>query len=211
LIGDVLGAGQGWAKSVLLNKGLRQQFTDFFKRPNSFVLGVCNGCQFLSRLKSLIPGAEAWPSFQRNTSEQYEARFCMVEILDNPQAPSVFLHGMKGTTMPIALSHGEGRAYFDAASSQPNAAQALLDSNLVSVRYVNNYLEPTEVYPANPNGSPLGIAGLRSQDGRVLAMMPHPERCVMNPGSWVPPGAQEEWGDFGPWIRIFQSARRWVG
>lgn len=113
--------------------------------------------------------------------------------------------------MPIALSHGEGRAYFDGASSQSNAAQALFDGNQVSVRYVNNYLKPTETYPSNPNGSPLGIAGLRSADGRVLAMMPHPERCVMNPGSWVPPDAQDEWGDFGPWIRIFQSARRWVG
>lgn len=211
LIGDVLGAGQGWAKSVLLNKGLRQQFGDFFARPNTFSLGVCNGCQFLSRLKSLIPGTETWPRFQRNVSEQYEARFCMIEILDNSKAPSVFLHGMKGTTMPIALSHGEGRAEFDGASSQSNAGQALFDDNLVSVRYVNNHLKPTETYPANPNGSPLGIAGIRSKDGRVLAMMPHPERCVMNPGSWVPPGAQEEWGDFGPWIRIFQSARRWVG
>ena len=209
--GDVLGAGQGWATSVLLNNGLRQQFADFFARPNTFSLGVCNGCQFLSRLKSLIPGAEAWPSFQRNVSEQYEARFCMVEILDNSKSPSVFLHGMKGTTMPIALSHGEGRAHFDNASSQSNAAQALFDAKQVSVRYIDNYLKPTETYPANPNGSPLGIAGLSSRDGRVLAMMPHPERCVMNPGSWVPPGAQDQWGDFGPWIRVFRSARGWVG
>ena len=209
--GDVLGAGQGWAKSVLFNKSLRDQFADFFARPNTFTLGVCNGCQFLSRLKSLIPGAEAWPSFERNVSEQYEARFSMVETLDNPQSPSVFLHGMKGTTMPIVVSHGEGRAHFRHARSQSSSAQALFNANQVSIRYVDNYLKPTEAYPANPNGSPLGIAGVRSKDGRVLAMMPHPERCVMNPGSWVPPYAQEEWGDFGPWIRVFQSVRRWVG
>ena len=209
--GDVLGAGQGWAKSVLFNKGLRQQFADFFARPKTFSLGVCNGCQFLSRLKSLIPGTEAWPSFQRNTSEQYEARFSMVEILDDSKSPSVFLHGMKGTMMPIAVSHGEGRAHFKDAHSQEHGAQALLDADQVSIRFVDNYLKPTETYPANPNGSPLGIAGVKSKDGRVLAMMPHPERCVLNPGSWVPTGAQEEWGDFGPWIRVFQSARRWIG
>jgi len=209
--GDVLGAGQGWAKSVLLHRDLRQQFADFFARKDTFALGVCNGCQFLTRLKSLIPGAEAWPSFQRNVSEQYEARFCMVEILDDPKTPSVFLHGMKGTTMPIALSHGEGRAHFENVTSQRSAAGNLLASNLVPVRYVDNYLKPTEAYPANPNGSPLGIAGLSTKDsGRVLAMMPHPERCVLNPGSWVPPEA-DTWGDLGPWGRIFQSARRWVG
>lgn len=209
--GDVLGAGQGWAKSVLLHPNLRQQFTDFFARKNTFALGVCNGCQFLTRLKSLIPGADGWPSFQRNISEQYEARFCMVELLDDTTSPSVFLHGMAGTTMPIALSHGEGRAHFDGSSSQVSAAQSFLATNRVPVRYCDNYLKPTEAYPANPNGSPLGIAGVRSSDGRVLAMMPHPERCVLNPGSWVPPGKLEEWGDFGPWIRVFQSARRWVG
>lgn len=209
--GDVLGAGQGWAKSVLLHQKLRQQFAEFFARKDTFALGVCNGCQFLTRLKSLIPGAESWPSFQRNTSEQYEARFCMVEVLDTkPHSPSIFLHGMGGTTMPIALSHGEGRAQFDGASSQAEAAKALLTDHLVSVRYVDNYLAATETYPANPNGSPLGIAGIRSADGRVLAMMPHPERCVLNPGSWLPPQA-DAWGDFGPWFRIFQSARRWVG
>lgn len=112
--------------------------------------------------------------------------------------------------MPIALSHSEGRAHFSTTESQSAAAASLFAQHLVPIRYVDNYLVPTERYPANPNGSPLGIAGLRSVDGRVLAMMPHPERCVLNPGSWVPPGA-EKWGDFGPWVRVFQSARRWVG
>ena len=165
--GDVLGAGRGWAMSVLLHKQLRQQFVDFFARKNTFTLGVCNGCQFLTRLKSLIPGAESWPSFERNTSEQYEARFCMVEILDpKPQSASVFLHDMSGTKMPIALSHGEGRAYF--AGDQQAGARALMSENLVAVRYVDNLGRPTEQYPANPNGSPLGIAGLRSADGRQV-------------------------------------------
>ena len=209
--GDVLGAGSGWAKSVMLHKNLRQQFMDFFARKNTFSLGVCNGCQFLTRLKSIIPGADGWPSFQRNTSEQYEARFSMVEVLEpSTSAPCVFLHGMKGTTMPIAVSHGEGRAHFDGSQSQPQAAQDLLESGHIAFRYVDNHLQPTEAYPANPNGSPTGLAGLRSTDGRVLAMMPHPERCVINPGSWTPPSAAS-WGDYGPWFRIFQSARRWVG
>ena len=209
--GDVLGAGQGWAKSILLRKDLRRQFEEFFSRKDTFSLGVCNGCQLLTRLKSLIPGAEQWPNFQRNTSEQYEARFCMVEVLDDVDKPSAFFHDMKGTTMPIAVSHGEGRAYFQDAGSQTAAAEALLNSNLVSVRYVDNHLQPTESYPANPNGSPGGIAGLRSGDGRVLAMMPHPERCVLHPGSWVSPKVQEEWDEYGPWMRVFQNARRWVG
>lgn len=209
--GDVLGAGQGWAKSVLLRKDIREEFANYFARKDTFTLGVCNGCQFLTRLKALIPGAEAWPSFQRNVSEQYEARFCMVEILDDSKVPSVFLHGMAGTTMPIALSHGEGRAHFDGAANQSAAAESLLAAKQVSMRYVDNYLHPTVSYPANPNGSPAGVAGVRSEDGRVLAMMNHPERCVLNPGSWVPPGAEDGWGNYGPWVRVFQSARRWVG
>ena len=176
--GDVLGAGQGWAKSVLLRKDIREQFANFFAKKDTFTLGVCNGCQFLSRLKVLIPGAEAWPTFQRNVSEQYEARFCMVEIQDDATKPSVFLHGMAGTTMPIALSHAEGRAHFAGAVDQSVAAEALLAAKQAPIRYVDNYLQPTVSYPANPNGSPAGIAGLRSTDGRVLAMMPHPERCV---------------------------------
>ena len=209
--GDVLGAGQGWAKSVLLHPSVRVEFRDFFARKNTFTLGVCNGCQFLSRLKELIPGAQDWPTFTRNISEQYEARVCMVQILDSPTAPSVFFHGMKNSSLPIATAHGEGRAFFD-SSSQSDAAKKLLSKDLVSLRYVDNHMEPTERYPANPNGSPLGITGVRTPDGRVLALMPHPERTVLaGVGSWIPRGNHDQWGELGPWARIFQSARRWVG
>lgn len=207
--GDVLGAGQGWSKSVLLHPPTRAEFSDFFSRKDTFTLGVCNGCQFLSRLKYLIPGAEDWPTFARNTSEQYEARVCMVEILDNtPSTPSVFFHGMAGSTLPIATAHGEGRASF----ATENGAEHLKKRNLVSMRYVDNHLNPNPAYPSNPNGSPLGIAGVRTPDGRMLALMPHPERTVLSGiGSWIPKGKSEEWGEVGPWGRIFQSARRWVG
>lgn len=186
-------------------------FKDFFERKNTFTLGVCNGCQMLSQLKELIPGAEEWPTFVRNVSEQYEARVCMVQIQDTPASPSVFLHGMAGSSLPVATAHGEGRAFFG-GQDQNTAAQDLLDRDLVSGQYTSNDLKPTETYPANPNGSPLGIAGVRTPDGRVLALMPHPERTVMGGvGSWIPKGKSEEWGEVGPWGRIFQSARRWVG
>ena len=209
--GDVLGAGQGWAKSVLLHVETRKMFKEFFERKDTFTLGVCNGCQFLSRLKELIPGAESWPTFARNVSEQYEARVCMVQIQDTPASPSVFLHGMAGSSLPVATAHGEGRAFF-ASQDQNSAAQKLLDRGLGSLRYTSNDLKPTETYPANPNGSPLGIAGVRTPDGRVLALMPHPERTVLGGvGSWILKEIREEWGDVGPWGRIFQSARRWVG
>lgn len=208
-LGDVLGAGQGWAKSVLLHASTRKQFKDFFERKDTFTLGVCNGCQFLSRLKELIPGSDLWPTFARNVSEQYEARVCMVSITDSPSHPSVFLHGMAGSSLPIAVAHGEGRASF---ASNENSADMLLEKGLVLLRYTDNNLMPTESYPANPNGSPLGIAGVRTPDGRVLALMPHPERTVMaGVGSWIPKDKIVEWGDLGPWARIFQSARRWVG
>ena len=207
--GDVLGAGQGWAKSVLFHPGVRKEFKDFFERKDTFTLGVCNGCQFLSRLKELIPGAESWPIFGRNISEQYEARVCMVEVLDEKTAPSVFLYGMAGSKLPIVTAHGEGRAEF---SQSKASAEGILMKKLVSMRYIDNYLRPTEQYPANPNGSPEGITGVRTPDGRVLAMMPHPERTVMaGIGSWIPEGKAEQWGNTGPWGRIFQSARRWVG
>ena len=209
--GDVLGAGQGWAKSVLLHPATRKQFQEFFERKDTFSLGVCNGCQFLSRIKELIPGAQGWPLFGRNASEQYEARYCMVEVQDIAPLPSVFLHGMTGSSLPIAVAHGEGRASF---SPEPNTStpESLLSQNLVPIRYVDNYLKPTEAYPANPNGSPLGIAGVRTPDGRVLALMPHPERTILGGvGSYIPKGKIQEWGDLGPWSRIFQSARRWVG
>ena len=206
--GDVLGAGQGWAKSVLLHTKTREEFKEFFERTDTFTLGACNGCQFLSRLKELIPGAEDWPTFERNISEQYEARVCMVEIMDNSSVPSVFLHGMAGSKLPIVTAHGEGRAAF----SKTCSPESFLAKDLVSIRYLDNYMRSTEQYPANPNGSPKGITGVRTPDGRVLALMPHPERTVMSGiGSWIPDHKAKEWGDIGPWGRIFQSARRWVG
>ena len=209
--GDVLGAGQGWAKSVLLHPSTRKQFQEFFERKDTFAIGVCNGCQFLSRIKDLIPGAQAWPTFKRNASEQYEARFCMVDVQDTPSSPSVFLHGMAGSSLPIVVAHGEGRASFPPTSSV-STPESVLSQKLIPIRYVDNYLKPTESYPANPNGSPLGIAGVRTPDGRVLAMMPHPERTILGGvGSYIPKEKIEEWGDLGPWSRIFQSARRWVG
>jgi phosphoribosylformylglycinamidine synthase len=205
--GDVLGAGRGWAESVLRHPSLREQFKTFFVRKDTFALGVCNGCQFLTRLRNLIPGAEDWPVFTMNESEQYEARVCQVEVLDSGP-PSVFLHGMRGSKLPIATAHAEGRASFPS----PDSAGALLETGTVAVRYVGNDGQPTESFPANPNGSPLGIAGVRSKDGRVLAMMPHPERTVLaGVASWIPPGKTEEWGDTGPWGRLFFSARQWVG
>jgi phosphoribosylformylglycinamidine synthase len=209
--GDVLGAGQGWAKSVLLHEGARTEFKNFFERKDTFTLGVCNGCQFLSRLTEIIPGAEDWPTFERNVSEQYEARVCMVEISDPPnRTPSVFLHGMHGSYLPIVTAHGEGRAQFPhTGSSNP---EALVERGLVSIRYTDNSLQHTERYPYNPNGSPMGITGLRTPDGRVLAMMPHPERTILRDvGSYIPKAQAREWGEFGPWIRMFKSARRWCG
>lgn len=209
--GDVLGAGQGWAKSVLLHENTRKEFQTFFERSDTFSLGVCNGCQFLSRVKELIPGAQDWPSFERNASEQYEGRVSMVRVSDpDPSNPSVFFHGMNGSALPIAVAHGEGRASF--APSSGVSAQSLVADGLVPVQFVDNAtLKPTMKYPSNPNGSPEGIAGVRTPNGRVLAIMPHPERTVMNGiASWLPRDAAD-WGDIGPWGRVFFSARRWVG
>ncbi len=196
--GDVLGAGEGWAKSILFNPRARDQFQAFFEREDSFALGVCNGCQMLSNLKALIPGAEHWPHFVRNRSEQFEARFVMVEV---PDSPSILLQGMAGSRMPIAVAHGEGRAEFaDPAQLQAVAGQ-------VALRYVENDGSVAVRYPANPNGSPEGITGLCSADGRVTIMMPHPERVVRTvTNSWHP----DDWGEDGPWMRLFRNARRWV-
>ncbi len=196
--GDVLGAGEGWAKSVLLHSRARDQFQAFFERSDSFALGVCNGCQMLSNLHELIPGTGHWPHFVRNRSEQFEARFSLVEVLESP---SILLRGMAGSRMPIAVAHGEGRAEF-VDQAQLDAAQAM-----VGLRYVENTGEPAERYPANPNGSPGGITGLCSEDGRVTIMMPHPERVFRAvQHSWRP----DDWAEDGPWMRMFRNARVYV-
>jgi len=193
--GDVLGAGGGWARSILYHAGVRDQFASFFANPDRFALGICNGCQMFSHLKTLIPGAEHWPVFLRNRSEQFEARLSLVTI---HSGPSIFLTGMDDCRLPIVTSHGEGRATF-----ANNTARSLAES-LVTLRYVDNYGRVTEKYPANPNGSAGGICGLTTTDGRVTIMMPHPERVVTTTqNSWHP----DEWGDEGPWMRMFRNAR----
>ena len=199
--GDVLGAGEGWAKSILFHQAVRDDFVRFFERNDTFSLGFCNGCQMFAALKSLIPGTELWPRFVTNRSEQYEARFTMVEILDSP---SVVLKGMNGSFLPIATAHGEGRAEFASAE----AAAACAKSGLVAFRYVNRDRSVATTYPANPGGSPYGITSLASADGRVTIMMPHPERStryVQN--SWRPDGA----GEWSGWMRLFRNARVFVG
>jgi phosphoribosylformylglycinamidine synthase len=199
--GDVLGAGEGWAKSILFNPRARDEFEAFFQRGDSFGLGVCNGCQMMSNLHELIPGTDSWPHFVRNISEQFEARVSLVEVM---KSPSLFLQGMEGSRMPIAVAHGEGRAEFREGHSPEEA----LRRQQVALRYVDNYGDPTEIYPANPNGSPLGITGLSSSDGRFTIMMPHPERVFRAvQHSWRP----DEWGEDGPWMRMFRNARVWVG
>jgi phosphoribosylformylglycinamidine synthase len=199
--GDVLGAGEGWAKSILFNARASDEFSAFFQRSDSFALGVCNGCQMMSNLQSIIPGAELWPHFVRNKSEQFEARFAMVEVLDSP---SLFFDGMAGSRMPIAVAHGEGYAEF----SDANTVQNLLASKLVSIRFVDNAGQPTEVYPFNPNGSPQGITGLTTGDGRFSIIMPHPERVFRSvQQSWHPEG----WDEDSPWLRMFRNARKFIG
>ncbi|MBI2380841.1 MAG: phosphoribosylformylglycinamidine synthase [Gammaproteobacteria bacterium] len=199
--GDVLGAGGGWAKSVLFHDKVREDFAAFFARENSFALGVCNGCQMMAQLKELIPGAESWPRFVRNRSEQFEAR---VALLEMQKSPSLFFAGMEGSVIPVAVAHGEGYAEF-AEGADP---AAFLDSGLVAARYVDNYGRHTDAYPANPNGSPLGINAITSRTGRVTLMMPHPERVARTvANSWHP----DNWGEDGPWMRMFRNARRWVG
>ena len=197
--GDVLGAGGGWAKSILFNPRARDEFAAFFARADSFGLGVCNGCQMMAHLRGLIPGAAHWPSFQRNLSEQFEARVAMVEILSSP---SIFLSGMAGSRLPVVVAHGEGRAEFQ------EDPRLVLDQGLAALRYIDNRGQATEAFPSNPNGSPLGLTGLTTEDGRFTIMMPHPERCfraVQN--SWHP----ADWGEYGPWLRMFRNARVWVG
>ncbi|MEZ5613610.1 MAG: phosphoribosylformylglycinamidine synthase [Rhodocyclaceae bacterium] len=207
--GDVLGAGQGWAKSILFNDPLRAEFEVFFGRADTFALGVCNGCQMMSNLAEIIPGAEHWPRFARNRSEQFEARFVMVEV---PQNPSLFLDGMAGSCLPIVVSHGEGRAVFDRTpvgeGSADFTARGRQDKAVVALRYVDNHGRVAATYPFNPNGSPDGIAGLTTLDGRFTIMMPHPERIFRTVQmSWHP----ENWGEDGPWLRMFRNVRRWLG
>ncbi|HSB47995.1 MAG TPA: phosphoribosylformylglycinamidine synthase, partial [Burkholderiales bacterium] len=197
--GDVLGAGEGWAKSVLFNARARAEFEAFFGRADTFALGVCNGCQMMGNLRELIPGAEAWPHFVRNRSEQFEARFVMLEV---QRSPSILLAGMAGSRMPIAVAHGEGYCEF-----RDPAARAAAEA-LVALRFVDNRGAPTEAYPCNPNGSPGGITGLTTPDGRFTIIMPHPERVFRAvQHSWRP----GDWGEDGPWLRMFRNARRWVG
>jgi phosphoribosylformylglycinamidine synthase len=194
--GDVLGGGEGWAKSALYNARARDAFAAFFAREHTFALGVCNGCQMMAALKELIPGAEAWPRFVKNTSEQFEARVVMVEVLSGP---SIFFKGMEGSRLPIVTAHGEGRAVFDT----PEHA----DRVIVSTRYVDHRGDATEAYPLNPNGSTGGLTGVTTPDGRFTIVMPHPERVFRSvQWSWHPDG----WGEDAPWLRVFRNARRFL-
>ncbi|WUR16093.1 phosphoribosylformylglycinamidine synthase [[Empedobacter] haloabium] len=195
--GDVLGAGEGWAKSILFNPALSEQFAQFFQRSDTFGLGICNGCQMMSNLKSIIPGAHAWPKFTTNKSEKFEARFAMVEVLDSP---SIFFQGMAGTQSPIAVAHGEGYADF----SQTGDVSAVLGA----MRYVDNHGNATEAYPYNPNGSPGGLTSVTTPDGRFTVLMPHAERVFRTvQHSWAP----ASWGEESPWMRMFRNARKFVG
>ncbi len=199
--GDVLGAGEGWAKTILFNARLRDQFQAFFEREDSFTLGVCNGCQMVSNLKELIPGAQLWPRFVRNRSEQFEARLSLVRV---EESPSILLQDMAGSHLPIAVAHGEGRTEF----SDGAAVDALEGAGLIGLRFIDNRQAVASRYPANPNGSPAGITGLCSSDGRATIMMPHPERVFRSVLSSYAP---EQWGEDGGWMRLFRNARRWLG
>ncbi len=192
--GDVLGAGRGWANSILYNEKTKDEFSAFFDRSESFTLGVCNGCQMISNLKEIIPGTNNWPTFERNTSEQFEARVTSVEIM---QSESLFFEGMAGSIMPIAVAHGEGRANFSSASNSEN----------ITIRYVDHNGNATQTYPHNPNGSENAVASLCDDSGRITIMMPHPERvfrAIQN--SWHP----SSWKERSPWMRMFENARKWV-
>lgn len=198
--GDVLGAGEGWAKSILFNDKLKTELSRFFGRPDTFTLGSCNGCQMLAALKDIIPGADSWPEFLGNTSEQFEARVATVRI---NESPSILLKGMAGSKLPVPVAHGEGRAVF----GSPADKQAAIKQNLISMQYVDNYGNATEAYPANPNGSEQGITSLTTTDGRATVFMPHPERAFQSRQlSWHPP----DWGEDSPWMQIFHNARAWA-
>ena len=202
--GDVLGAGEGWAKTILFNQQLRDQFSAFFNRQDSFALGVCNGCQMMSNLSGIIPGAQAWPKFTRNQSEQYEARLVMAEVL---ASPSIFTQGMEGSQLPIAIAHGEGFANF----SQQGNLDLLQQQGLATLRFVDHGGKPTETYPMNPNGSPGGLTGVTTPDGRFTVMMPHPERVFrVAQMSWCPPEWLNTPDGASPWLRLFRNARCWA-
>lgn len=193
--GDVLGAGRGWAQSILFNRGLRAQFEAFFADRQRFVLGVCNGCQALAALREIIPGAEHWPDFVRNRSEQFEARLSLVEVADSP---SLLFDGMAGWRLPVATAHGEGR---------PDFGGPVPDEAVIALRYVDPDGAPASNYPRNPNGAPEGITGLSTPDGRVTILMPHPERTLRAVNfSWAPP----DWDGESPWMRMFYNARAWL-
>jgi phosphoribosylformylglycinamidine synthase len=195
--GDTLGAGEGWARSILFNPALRAEFEAFFGRADAFALGVCNGCQMFAALAELIPGGQHWPRFRRNRSEQFEARLSLVEVLDSP---SLFLSGMAGSRIPIVVSHGEGRADFS-QRGDVTAVQA-------AMRFVDHRGRATEAYPFNPNGSLGGLTAVTTPDGRFTAMMPHPERVIREVQmSWSPSDKSAP----SPWMRMFRNARRWVG
>jgi len=195
--GDVLGAGRGWANSILFNETARNAFHVFFERQDTFGLGVCNGCQMFSHIKDIIPGAEHWPVFSRNMSEQFEARLVMVEVLDSP---SVFFTGMHGSRLPIVVAHGEGQV--------EHLNEQSADKAIATVQYVDHAGDVTEIYPKNPNGSPKGQTGFTTNDGRFTIMMPHPERAFLKKQySWLP----DDWtAENGPWMRMFYNARNWI-
>jgi len=194
--GDVLGAGRGWANSIKFNPRAADEFQTFFNRDDVFALGVCNGCQMMSQLKEMIPGAAHWPSFERNISEQFEARLLMVEVMDSP---SILMQGMVGSKLPLVVAHGEGRAVFEHGHQQHAAAY---------LRYIDAKGQAATNYPHNPNGSPQGLTGFSTNDGRFNIMMPHPERLFRNSQfSYYPESNHEQ----GAWLRMFQNARYWLG
>ena len=196
--GDVLGAGRGWAQSILLNPRAFDEFSQFFHQTNTFALGVCNGCQMMSQLKSIIPGADFWPRFEKNVSMQFESRLSLVRV---QKTQSLFFDGMQGSLLPIVVAHGEGRAVFSDDDMQHIAEQHM------TLRYADHYGHHTDSFPANPNGSPDGVTGLSNKDGRFTIMMPHPERVVRSVQySWHP----DDWGEYGPWLQLFQNARKFL-
>ena len=200
--GDVLGAGEGWAKTILFHPALREQFAAFFARQDTLALGVCNGCQMMSNLAEIIPGSTGWPKFKRNRSEQFEARLSMVEVA---KSPSLVLAEMQGSRLPVVVSHGEGRADFAHFGRDGNAVS---DGLNIALQYIDGTGSVTQTYPLNPNGSPQGIAGITTTDGRITIMMPHPERVYQTAQmSWQPEG----WGEMSGWYRMFAAARKALG